>query len=178
MNSFVKFLLILSIIFPAVIYSAEYSFAEEGDIKTITIDTKEVEGKLKAGVVLGYPTGITAGYRFSNVFEMNGVLGSNFNDFSLGVNGLFTILNLEISNEIFPLSVGPALYSHLDHHDGNHDKGNDDEYTKIDLLAIVRVEYSFKQIPLNLFVEAGLGLEVVKFADPAGSFAIGARYIF
>ncbi len=33
-------------------------------------------------------------------------------------------------------------------------------------------------IPLNLFAEAGLGLEVVKFADPAGSFAIGARYIF
>jgi len=173
MKTFIKIFFLIIILFPAVSYCAE-----DGNIKTITIDTKEVEGKLKAGAVLGYPMGITAGYRFSDVFELNGVLGSSFHDLTAGVNGLFTLFNMKISDEIFPFSVGPALYSHFDHHDGNNDKGNDDEYTKIDLLGIARVEYNFKKIPLNLFVEAGLGLEVVKFADPAGSFAIGVRYIF
>lgn len=159
-------------------FAAEKSIIEKREIKTITIDTTKVEGKLKAGVVLGYPLGVTAGYRFSNVFELNGIIGSNYDDLSLGVNGLFTLINLEISREIFPLSIGPALYTHFDHHDGSSNNGNDDEYTKIDLLGIARLEYSFKEIPLNLFVEAGIGLELVKFTDTAGSFAIGVRYIF
>jgi hypothetical protein len=178
MNSLTKILLILFIVLSVSGICTEILSAEEGEIKTIKIDTKKVEGKLKAGVALGYPWGITAGYRFSNIFELNGTLGSDYNDFTMGVNGLFTVVKLDISNEKFPVSVGPALYSHFGHHDGNDKNGRDDEYTRIDLLGVARIEYSFDEVPLNLFVEAGLGLEVVKFADMAGSFAIGVRYIF
>ncbi len=178
MNLFTKIIFISFIMLSVFNLTAERLSAEEGEIKTVKIDTSKVEGKLKAGVALGYPWGLTAGYRFSNVFELNGTLGSDYNDFTMGVNGLFTIFNLDISNEKFPVSVGPALYSHFGHHDGNYDKGHDHEYTRIDLLGVARIEYNFDEIPLNLFVEAGLGLEVVKFADIAGSFAIGVRYIF
>jgi len=178
MNLFKRLILVILFVLPAAGYAAEKALTEDRDIKTIKIDTKEVEGKLKAGVVLGYPWGITAGYRFSNFFELNGLIGNDYDDLTLGVNGLFTIFNLKISNEVFPFSVGPALYSHFDHHDGNSKNNSDDHYNKIDLLGIARMEYSFDEIPLNLFIEIGLGLEVVKFVDSAGSFGIGVRYIF
>jgi hypothetical protein len=178
MNSVTKILFISFIMLSVFNITVERLYAEDGEIKTIKLDTKKVEGKLKAGVALGYPWGLTAGYRFTNIFELNGTIGSDYNDFTVGVNGLFTVVNLDISNEKFPVSVGPALYSHFDHHDGNDENGRDDEYTRIDLLGVARVEYNFDEIPLNLFVEAGIGLEVVKFADIAGSFAIGVRYIF
>jgi len=178
MNLLAKIVSISFIILSVFNLTAERLSAEEGEIKTIKLDTKEVEGKLKAGVALGYPWGLTAGYRFSNVFELNGTLGSDYNDFTMGVNGLFTLVNLDISNEKFPVSVGPALYSHFGYHDGNYDKGRDHEYTRIDLLGVARIEYSFDEIPLNLFVEAGLGLQLVRFTGPAGSFAPGVRYIF
>ncbi len=178
MHSITKIILIFFIMLSASIICTDILYAEDDGIKTIKIDTKKVEGKLKAGVALGYPWGITAGYRLSDIFELNGTVGSDYNDFTMGVNGLFSIVNLDISNEKFPISVGPALYSHFGHHDGNDKNGRDDEYTRIDLLGVVRIEYSFDEVPLNLFVEAGVGLEVVKFAEIAGSFAIGVRYIF
>lgn len=178
MKYFVRTLIIISILIPSASFAEGKSLTEDRNIKTLSIDTKDVEGKLKAGVVIGYPVGGTAGYRFSNFFEINGVLGTDFDDLTFGLNGLFTVFNFKISNEVFPISIGPAIYSRFDHHDNNDHNGKDDKYTKIDLLGIARIEYSFRKIPLNLFAEAGCGLELVKFTDLAGSFAIGARYIF
>jgi len=177
MNSSIKIVFISLIMFFISGFASGNLFAKDTEIKTIKLDTREVEGKLKAGVALGYPWGITAGYRFSNLFELNGTIGSDYNDFTMGVNGLFTLVNLQISHEKFPLSVGPALYSHFGYNDGIDKNGKDDEYTRIDLLGVARIEYSFDEIPLNLFIEAGLGLQLVRFTDPAGSFAIGVRYI-
>jgi len=177
MNFRIKTIFFILILIPSVNFAAEKTLKEDRDIKTISIDTRDIEGKLKAGLVLGYPFGITAGYRFSNFFELNGIFGSNYSDFTLGFSGLFTVLNLKISREKFPVSVGPALYSNFDHHDENHKHGHDD-YTKIDLLGIARMEYDFDEIPLNLFIEIGLGIQVVRFTDFADSFGIGARYIF
>ena len=177
MNSFMRIFFIIFIILPSADFAADKSITEDREIKTITLDTKEFEGKLKAGIVLGYPWGITAGYRFSNFFELNSMLGSDYNDFTASVNGLFTIFNLKISHELFPLTIGPALYSHFGYHDGSK-HSSDGEYTRIDILGIARIEYSFKETPVNMFAEGGAGLEVVKFAGTAGSFAVGVRYIF
>jgi len=179
MNSFLKYFFIILILIPAVSFTAEKSLADDREIKTITLDPKEVKGKLKAGVVLGYPWGLTMGYRLSNFLELNGVIGSDYHDLTAGINGLFTLVNIKISDEIFPFSVGPALNTHFDHHDNSgryHDR--DDEYTKVDLLGVARIEYSFKQIPLNLFLEGGFGVQIYRFAETAGSFGIGVRYIF
>jgi hypothetical protein len=142
------------------------SLGEDRDIKTIKIDNKRGDDRLKAGLSLGYPFGITAGYSFSNFFELNGLAGSNYHDFTLGGSALFTVANIDISGEKFPLSIGPAFYNHFG------------ERYRFDTLATARLEYSFEEIPLNLFVEAGAGIRLVEFAGPAGSFAIGVRYIF
>jgi hypothetical protein len=169
----------LLILIPVASSAADRSITEDREIKTVTLDKNQSDGKLKVGLVLGYPWGITAGYSFSNYFELNGTLGSDYNDFIAGVNGLFTVVNLKISHEIFPVSVGPAVYSHNNHHDDGNDRhGRDDEYTSVDLLGVARIEYSFEEIPLNLFIEAGLGVQVIEYAETAGSFSIGIRYIF
>lgn len=178
MNLFARTISAVLIMLVAVSYSAVELRAEDRDIKTIKLDTKEVQGKLKAGLALGYPWGLTAGYRFSNFFELNGTLGSDYKDFTAGLNGLFTLVNLDIKHEKFPLSIGPALYSHFGYYDGNDKNSSSDRYTRIDILGVARVEYSFDEIPLNLFIEAGFGLEVVRFVDTAASCAIGVRYIF
>ncbi len=142
------------------------SLREDRDIKTIKLDNKRGDDKFKAGVSFGYPFGVTAGYSFSNFFELNGLIGSNYHDFTVGGSALFTVADIDISGEKFPLSIGPAFYNHF---------GKD---YKFDTLATVRLEYSFKEVPVNLFVEAGAGIRLVEFAGPAGSFALGARYIF
>ena len=142
------------------------TLSEDREIKTIKIDNTRGDDRLKAGLSLGYPFGITAGYSFSNFFELNGLVGSNYKDFTFGASGLFTVANIDISGEKFPLSIGPAFYNHFG------------KKYKFEALASVRFEYSFEEIPINLFAEAGGGIRLVEFAGPAGSFALGVRYIF
>lgn len=179
MNYRINSVFFILILISSLSFASEKSLTEDREIKTISIDTKEIEGKLKAGVVIGYPFGITAGYRSSNFFELNGTIGSNYDDFVIGLNGLFTVVNFKISHEKFPLSVGPAVYSYFEHHeDDSKNRDERDEYTKIDLLGVARMEYDFKEIPLNLFIEAGFGLQLIRFVDCAGSFGVGVRYIF
>lgn len=147
--------------------------AEDKEIKTITVEGNELAGKLKAGIAFGYPTGLTAGWRLSNTVEANLLLATNFLGFTVGVSPLFTIVNLEIEDEIFPISVGPAVNLNLGFLNSN----------SLDILAMIRAEYSFVDIPLNLFLEGGLGVnigletsgEAINFG---GSAALGVRYIF
>lgn len=150
------------------------------DVKTIDLDTSRLEGKVKAGVSLGYPIGLTAGYRFTDIFELNGTLGWDYDSAMLGMNGLFTVAKLKVEGELFPVSLGPALY--WDVHDGSHDDPHDKYYhhdhSHLDLLCILRFEYDFEEIPLNLFVEGGAGIRLLEDIGPAGSFAIGVRFIF
>ena len=151
----------------SVAYTQEQpSLGEDREIKTISLDNKRSDDKLKAGVSLGYPLGVTAGYSFSNFFEINGFIGSDYNGLTAGGSGLFTVANIDISGYDFPLSIGPAFYAHF---------RND---FKFDILATVRLEHSFEEAPVNIFIEGGAGLRIVEDLRPAGSLAIGIRYIF
>jgi len=165
----------LVLIFIMVLSSVTLLFSAGRDAETIDIDTGGLKGKVKAGLSLGYPTGVTAGYRFSDGFEMNGTLGTFFDGVTIGGNGLFTIAKFRLEGEVFPFSLGPAVYihshDHSDHHHHHH-------HTHMDALCTARIEYDIKNAPVNLFVEAGLGLRVIEFADHAGSLAVGVRYIF
>ena len=165
---FIKILtLSILVMLTSVAYTQEQTpFGGDRDIKTYSLDNERNDDKFKAGVSLGYPLGITAGYRFSNFFEINGLIGSDYNSLTAGGSGLFTVANIDISGNDFPLSIGPAFYAHF---------GDD---FKFDVLATVRFEYSFKEVPINLFIEAGAGLKVYEDFGPAGSLAIGIRYIF
>ena len=69
----------------------------------------------KAGLAIGYPFGLTFGYRLANYLEANAFAGTHFHsDFAMGANLLFTIVNINMGDEVFPLSMGPALYCDFD----------------------------------------------------------------
>jgi hypothetical protein len=147
------------------------------------------EGSLKAGAMAGDPSALTLGYRFSDTFEVNGLLGIGFGYYSyaaviIGANALFTVYTIDIEGQQFPLSIGPQVITAF---------GLDDYYDVFGFegLLNVRLEYTFDEMPLNLFVEAGLGLGYTSWtwtffsSDYSGSEfglawsgSIGARYVF
>lgn len=162
--------IILIVIF--ILLSASVFAADQG--------TAGSKGSLKAGVALGYPTGFTGGWRATDKFEINALLGTNYLGFTIGVTPLFTIVDLDIADQPFPLSVGPQV---------NISLGALGYGAMIDILGVVRLEYNFIDLPLNLFIEGGLGIRIwtyesffgyqpdalVRFG---GSGVVGARYIF
>lgn len=152
------------------------SFSLTADAKTVTIDNKRTNDNFKAGVVLGYPTGLTAGWRLSDLLEMNFHLATHYSDVIIGAAPMFTLVNINIADEIFPLSLGPMVNIGFDFSPFNN-------LVDIDILANLRIEYSFKNIPLNLFLEGGGGIKINLGDDTnpiggQGSGAIGVRYIF
>jgi len=147
-----------------------FSAALSADSKTVTIDNNRTDDAFKAGVILGYPTGLTAGWRLSDVLELNFVAATHYYDITLGVAPMFTIVNLDIKGEDFPISIGPAVYANIGWY----------RPFSMDVLFNARVEYSFAKIPLNLFVEggAGVGITFGHGVGFQGSGALGVRYIF
>ncbi|MDX9800715.1 MAG: hypothetical protein RBT69_05190 [Spirochaetia bacterium] len=137
--------------------------------KDINLDKldKKLEGKGKIGLSLGYPTGITFGYQMTNFVEINTMLGLfAFDQFALGGSLLFTLADIVFKDNVFPLSFGPAVYLRTG------------DKLRTDVLGVLRLEHTFADEPLNVFIEAGAGLEVTPDTGFAGSGAIGIRYVF
>jgi hypothetical protein len=139
---------------------------EDKEIKEINLNTESLEGRAKAGVALGYPSGLVFGYRLANYLEINALVGSFYDGFTLGGNMLFTLVDVMIKDQPFPLSAGPQLYVNL---------GDD---FNMSALGIVRWEYDFKEVPLNLYIEGGPGLSFMDGIDFVWSSALGVRYVF
>lgn len=147
------------------------------------------EGKFKLGLMAGSPSGITAGYRFSDLLEVNGIVGFGFGWYgssaiSLGGNLLFTVYTFDIGGHDFPLSIGPQATVNF---------GLDNYYDifGFDAVADIRLEYTFEDKPWNLFIETGFGVKYYSFKwDLFGTIyddeyigfqftgAVGARYVF
>jgi len=162
MKRFIIFCLMVSFLFTIA--------AESDGIKTIDLDNLE-KGKVKAGLELAMPvTGLTAGYHMSEKMEFNLLIGSmlDFSQITLGANLMYTMVNLDIQDQIFPLNLGPVFYATF---------GSE---VWLSLGAELRLEYDF-DFPLNLYVMSGLIYNISRddgddpFSFP---FGIGARYIF
>ena len=137
--------------------------------KDINLDKldKKLEGKGKIGLTLGYPTGITFGYKMTNLIEINAMLGLfAFDQFALGASTLFTLADIVLKDNVFPLSFGPAVYMRTG------------DKLRTDVLGVLRLEHTFADEPLNVFVEGGAGIEVTPDTGFVGSGAIGIRYVF
>ena len=168
----------LAVLIVALLALPAFAFAEElGDdlellksdkeAKTVKVDTKWLENRAKLGVAIGKPWGLTFGYHFAKSFEGNFLVGSNFNvdGVTVGGSGLFTLINFDIANQVFPFSLGPAAYFNF------FDTFN------IDALGVARFEYTFK-IPLNLYIEGGAGINILDEIEFAWTAAVGVRYVF
>jgi len=140
---------------------------KDKEIKTLQLPQ---DGRAKIGLLMGMPSGVTFGYRFSNWFESNISAGYNFvftKSALVSVNGMFTLVNIPIGDAgVMPLSLGPQM---------NFIFG-DDFY--MDLVGDLRLEYSFNDIPLNLFAEVGFGFRFFHDNWIAWNGGIGVRYIF
>ncbi|MCG8454025.1 MAG: hypothetical protein MI717_12685 [Spirochaetales bacterium] len=163
-----KLALILLTVFVAATGLGAQSLTEDRDIETLKMPS---DGRAKIGILLGYPSGATFGYRFSNWFEANTTLGYNFRDAALiSVNGLFTIVNIPVGDQgLMPLSLGPQI---------NFILGGSKKF-QLDVTGDIRLEYTFEDIPLNLFGDFSFGFRFFHDGDwVALSGGIGVRYVF
>jgi len=163
MRKIILLLLITCISLP--VFSQEKKL-EDKKIKEINLNTENLEGRAKIGVALGYPSGIVFGYHLANYLEVNALAGSYYDGFTLGGNILFMLADIKIKDQSFPLSAGPQL---------NVSFGND---FKMSALGIVRWEYTFEEVPLNLYIEAGPGVTFIKDVDFSWAASLGIRYVF
>ncbi len=137
--------------------------------KNVSLDSidKKLEGKAKLGLSLGTVTGITFGFQATRIMELNAVVDIfDLGDFAGGMSVLFALLDLEAGDAVFPVTAGPAVVFKA----GNNEK--------TDILGIIRIEYDFTDIPLNLYLEGGIGLKIIPDIKTAGEGALGVRYIF
>lgn len=121
----------------------------------------------KAGVQLGYPSSLNAGWRLNRDFELNAQAGSRYSHFDVGANALFRIVSLEIEKEPFPVSAGPQVIL-----------GLGPDFLGLDVLGVIRIENTLRPVPLNLFIEAGVGLSVFPETTITGMGSIGLRLVF
>lgn len=163
MKKIILTLLMICLVLPVF---AEEKKVEDKEIKEINLNTEKLEGRAKAGIALGYPSGLVFGYRLANYLEVNALLGSFYTGFTIGGNLMFTVANIKIKDQTFPLSLGPHVNFHLDN---NFD---------ISLMGLLRWEYSFEEIPLNLYIEGGPGVFFVQGTDLTWSTSLGIRYVF
>lgn len=122
---------------------------------------------MKVGVQLGYPTAFNVSYRFDKDSEVNAYVGYRYGSYiDLGANYLIRLASLMFEDDPLPLSLGPQVIF-----------GVGQNYFQLDALANLRLEASFRTIPLNLFIEAGLGMQILPSLDLTGSGALGVRLI-
>jgi len=135
--------------------------------KTVKIDGSWLEERAKVGLAIGEPWGLVFGYHFTRTFEANILVGSrfSFDTFTVGGSGLFTLVKFQIGETVMPFSLGPAAY--FDFGDG----------TSMDALGVARLDYTFG-IPLNLYLEGGVGYTLFNRTGFAWTAAVGARYVF
>lgn len=194
-----KVLLLVAVLFTAtLVFATDLTGADQlagKRVESTSLNGAPAVGKLKAGVVAGTQEAATVGFRPSDKMEFNAVLGygifpyrytydwfgtstsytANYWAFTVGVNALFTVADIKISGQVFPLSVGPAV-----------NLGFTAGLFTIEPLGLVRWEYSFEKYPLNVFIETGAGVSFTisdnEYWDMAPSFVIqanaGVRYIF
>lgn len=163
MKKTVLVLLMICLIFPVF---AEEKKVEDKEIKEINLSTQSLEGRAKIGLALGYPSGFVFGYRLANFLEANALLGTFYDGFTIGGNLMFTIADIKIKDQSFPLSIGPHVNFHLG------------ENFDMSLMGFIRWEYSFEEIPLNLYLEGGPGMFFIQGIDLTWSTSVGVRYIF
>lgn len=163
MKRTVLVILMFCLIFPLF---ADDKKVEDKEIKEISLDTKNLEDRAKIGVALGYPSGVVFGYRLANFLEVNALLGTFYNGFTVGGNLMFTIADIKIKDQSFPLSLGP----HVNFHMGDN--------FDMSLMGFIRWEYTFEDIPLNLYLEGGPGIFLLQGIDLTWSTSLGIRYVF
>ncbi len=166
-----KIIIVLALIAVAAAPLIAQNVTEDKEIKTLS--GEPLVGRAKLGVLVGVPFSVTFGYRFSNWFEGNLLVGwspISSTSVAIGANGLFTLFNIPAGETVMPFSLGPQIVTYIG------------SSFAMDIVADIRLEYTFVDIPLNLFAEIAPG---VRFNFTGGTTVtwallggIGVRYVF
>jgi hypothetical protein len=154
---------------------------DSSDSSSSSVRGEGVEkGTFGLGLIIGLPTGISAKLYLEDDVAVQGALGVNFVSGGVHVQGdyVFHPYILQDKEEFtMPLYVGPGgrFVQYREGRDG-------DNYTALGLRGVVGMLFDFKELPLDVFLEAAFVLEY-GFADDAGFGATldvggGARYYF
>ena len=159
-----KILLVLC----AVLIAGSLAYAKEKEPKTIKVDKNLLANRAMVGVQIGQPLGAVFGYHFTKTIEGNLLLGTNFgfDYFVLGGNALFTVINFDVGKTVLPFSVGPAVFA------------NFAAPFNMDILGVARLEYTFKDTPVNIYAEGGLGVNAFDAVAIGWTASAGVRYVF
>ena len=135
-------------------------------------------GRVGLGLILGDPNGIVGKYRFNNLMAIDGVLG--FSIFGGGhlyarvdVLWQFNIGQWSAGALDWYVGVGPQIGVFYDSHWGHRDSG-----LALGARAPIGISWFFSGAPVDLFLEASLGLWFFDHVDFDFGAAIGARYWF
>jgi hypothetical protein len=138
------------------------------------------KGTFGLGLIIGIPTGISAKLYLKDDEAVQGAVGVNFISGGVHVQGdyVFHPYILQEKEEFtMPFYVGPGarFVQYREGRDG-------DNYAAIGARGVAGMLFDFKELPLDVFLEAAFVLEY-GFADDAGFGATidvgaGARYYF
>lgn len=121
-------------------------------------------GKSKVGGYIGWPNGFNFSHEFTDLVELDMLVGWNGYGFGWGgltlqFAALFTVYEPTIDTQICPLSIGPALGLTGDFVFSNS--------LSLDIFVPLRWEVNFKDLPdFNLFIEYGPGVSFYLSGGP------------
>ena len=134
------------------------------------------ESKFGAGFILGDPSGVTAKLLFNDVYALDAGLGPStydgfyfYGDFLHHFADLFPVKEL-----VLYIGIG-AGFQNRD--EDRNDKKDDDE-DSLEVRMPFGVEYTFKEVPVGLFVEIAPSTEFIPDFDFNIRGGTGARYYF
>lgn len=137
------------------------------------------KGTLGLGIIIGEPTGVTAKLYLADDRAVQGAIGGSFvaNAWQLHAEYVFHPLILQDRDTfVLPVYAGPGL-RFMRYNDGGD---NDAAHYAIGIRAVVGLLFDFKNVPLDVFVEAGgvLEYDFTKGGGLGANIGAGIRYYF
>jgi hypothetical protein len=134
------------------------------------------KGTLGIGLIVGEPTGITAKLYLSDDRAIQGALGASFIGGGYELHGEYVLhpwILQDRDSFVLPVYLGPGV-RFIDYYSG---RGSDSHFA-IGARGVIGMLFDFKEVPLDVFVEAGGGVEYdfTEHWEPVLNAGAGVRY--
>lgn len=136
------------------------------------------------GIVLGEPTGLTAKTWFDDTHALDAHLSFDFSDEAFALSSAylfhFDVLKLRTTAVELPfyVGIGGKLLFDADDEQGNKRADKDDDFLSLGARVPFGADLLFTRIPLEIFIEVGLGVRVIPATRPDFDGGLGIRYYF
>lgn len=136
------------------------------------------------GIVLGEPTGLTAKYWFDDTNALDAHLSFDFTDeaFVVSSNYLFHFDILQLRTDAaelpFYVGIGGKLQFDAGNEQGDKKADKDDDFLSVGARVPFGADLLFTRIPLEIFIEVGIGVRLIPATRPDLDGGLGIRYYF